>query len=154
MSALPKLEKGEVLVDGSEFWWRQCPVGPAFYDEVKGQPSSLMFRWTASDLGKLSGARESGSTPVTAADAYKHATEVEKRDSKGTWGIRASTAKSIGSQFIDDSANLPAPPISPPGHTYLDLRHVPLGDKRPEKDERERLRGRLLLAARRHFPPA
>jgi hypothetical protein len=144
-------EPGEVIVSGAELWWRQCPAGPAFYNEEKAQPTNLMFRWNPSDQGQLSGARESKST---AEAAYRHAVEVEKRSSKGTWGLPASVADKVGTQLIDDSANLPEPPASPPGHTYLDVREVPTGDTRPEKDARERIRARLLLAASRHHPAA
>lgn len=115
----------------------------------KDQPANVMFRWEERDAGKLSGARE---TKSTAERAYKHRTEIEKRSSAGTWGVPASVAGEIASQFIDDSANLPAPPDSPPGHTYLDVRHISLDKTRPARDVRERIRSRLLLAARRHYP--
>lgn len=146
---LPPVEAGEELVVGDELWWRQCPAGPAFYDEVKGQPTSMMFRWVDRDEGRLSGARQ---TKSTAEQAYRHRTEVEQRGSAGTWGLPASVALKIRSQLIDDSANLPSPPESPPGHTYLDVRHIPLDSTRPAKDARERIRSRLLLAAKRHYP--
>lgn len=151
MTALPQPEPGEVVVTGDELWWRQCPTGPAFYDEVKGQPTDMMFRWTDADEGKLSGARQ---TKSTAEEAYVHRTEVEKKPSAGTWGIAASIAGKVSSQLLDDSANRPAPPDSPPGHTYLDLRHVSLDSTRAAKDERERIRARLLIAAKRHHPKA
>ena len=112
-----------------------------------------MFRWNDRDAGKLSGARSNGSIRVSAADAYKHATEIEKRGSNGTWGVQASRAGELGSQFIDDSATLPPPPASPPGHTFLDVRHVSAGSAQQEKLDRERIRARLLLAAQRYFPP-
>ena len=149
MTALPQPEPGELLVTGDELWWRQCPAGPAFYDEVKGQPTNLMFRWTEVDEGKLSGAR---ATKSTAEDAYLHRIEVEQKLSAGTWGVPASVAGKVSSQLIDDSANLPAPPSSPRGHTYLDVRHVSLDSTRAAKDERLRIRARLLIAAKRHHP--
>jgi hypothetical protein len=149
VTPLPQPETGEAVVTGGELWWRQCPAGPAFFDEVKGQPTNVMFRWDERDAGKLSGAR---ATKSTAEQAYKHRTEVEKRPSVGTWGVPASVASKVDSQFIDDSATLPAPPDSPPGHTYLDVRHIPLDKSRPAKDERERIRARLLLAAKQHHP--
>lgn len=150
MTAPHEPEAGEVVVTGDELWWRQCPTGKIYYDDEKGQPSNLMFRWTDADAGKLSGAREQ---KATAEQAYRHRAEVEKVASNGTWGVPASVAGEVG-QLIDDSANLPAPPASPPGHTYLDLRHVANGDSAADKRERERVRSRLLIAAKKHYPEA
>lgn len=147
MTGLPAPMPGESLVTGDELWWRQCPSGPTYFDEEKGQPTNMMFHWNDADAGMLSGARASASS---AEQAYKHRTEVEKKASEGTWGLPAKTAAKVGSQLIDDSANLPAPPGSPPGHTYLDLRHVSNAKNRTARDERERIRARLLLAAKRH----
>jgi hypothetical protein len=151
VSEVAETDNEEMLVTGDELWWRQCPAGPTYFDEVKGRPTSLMFRWNDEDAGQLSGARE---TKTTAEQAYKHATDVEKRASKGTWGIPAFTAAAVGCKLVDDSITLPPPPASPPGHTYLDVGHVPTGNKRPDKDERERIRSKLLLAAKQHWPAA
>lgn len=147
MTALIPPAAGEVSVVGTELWWRQCPPGPAFFDEVKNQPSDVMFRWNDIDAGKLSGAR---ATKSTAEEAYVHHVNVSKKQSKGTWGVPASTAAKVSSQLLDDSLNLPAPPASPPGHTYLDMRKAPSGSTMADKASRFRIRSRLLLEATLH----
>jgi hypothetical protein len=143
---LPALAPGENLVVGSELWWRQCPVGSDFWDEDTDTPSNMMFYWNSHDAGQLSGARQRDST---AEEAFRHRTQMEGKTSHGTWAVPAYIGSKINAQFIDDSANLPASPAAPPGHTYLDVRHVPSGKSRADKDVREGIRARLLLQARR-----
>lgn len=143
---------GEVILTrAEEKWWRQCPDAPDCWDADADQPSAFMFRWDKE--GELSGAREEA---CTAEEAYLHRTEQEKKASRGTWALTVGTVDRMGLQLVDDSANLPAPPESPPGHTFLDLRSVTNADSKAAKGERQMLRSRLLLAALRlgrHHPP-
>lgn len=143
---------GEVILTrAEEKWWRQCPDAPDCWDADKDQPSAFMFRWDKE--GELSGAREAA---CTAEEAYLHRTEQEKKGSRGTWALTVGAVSRIGLQLVDDSANLPAPPESPLGHTFLDLRSVTKADSKAAKGERQMLRSRLLLAALRlgrYHPP-
>lgn len=141
----------EILTRAEEKWWRQCPDAPDCWDADKDQPSAHMFRWDKE--GELSGARQDA---CSAEEAYLHRTEQEKKGSRGTWALTVGAVDRIGLQLVDDSANLPAPPESPPGHTFLDLRSVTKADSKAAKGERQMLRSRLLLAAMRlgrHHPP-
>ncbi|GEM_PF-5296624 len=146
-----KPASGEVILTrGDELWWRQCPDTADCWDDDAGKPSGLMFRWDES--GELSGARQDS---TTAEASYKHRVEVEKRGSRGTWAVDVQTVINMKMQLVDDSANLPEPPESPPGHTYFDARDVSTGSSRAAKTERERIRSRLLRAANklgRQFP--
>jgi len=135
----------EILTRKDEMWWRQCPSSADCWDDVNEQPSSLMFRWDP-DSGQLSGARQD---TTTARKSYEHHVNVEKLGSKGTWALEVGTVTDMSLQLIDDTANLPEPPKSPPGHTYLDARDVSTATSRTGKVERERLRSKLLRAALR-----
>lgn len=140
-----------ILTRADEKWWRQCPDTPDCWDADKDQPSAQMFWWDQS--GELSGAREDAST---AEEAYLHRTQQEKKSSRGTWALTVGAVDRVGLQLVDDSANLPAPPDSPPGHTFLDLRSVSSASSKTAKVQRQALRSRLLLAAMRlgrHHPP-
>jgi len=59
------------------------------------------------------------------------------------------TVHDMSMQLIDDTANLPAPPASPPGHTYFDARDISDADNKTGKREREKVRSALLRAAMR-----
>ena len=143
--SLRKAEPGEeVLTRADEKWWRQCPDTADCWDPDNERPSALMFRWD--DTGELSGAREDGST---AAQAYDHRVNVEKKGSKGTWAVKVGTVTGMSMQLIDDTANLPEPPKSPPGHAYFDARDVSRAKSKAGRDERERVRSKLFRAAMR-----
>lgn len=134
----------ELLTRREEMWWRQCPSSADCWDDVNEQPSSLMFRWD--DTGQLSGARQD---KTTARSSYEHHVNVEKLGSSGTWALEVGTVADMSLQLIDDTANLPEPPKSPPGHTYLDARDVSTATSKTGKAERERVRSKLLRAALR-----
>lgn len=142
MSPHEPLAGEKVLTRGEEKWWRQCPDTPDCWDSANERPSALMFRWDSE--AQLSGAREDKST---AEEAFNHRTNVEKKGSKGTWAVKVETVTSMSMQLIDDTDNLPEPPASPPGHTYLDARDVTTASSREGKTERERVRSKLLRAA-------
>jgi hypothetical protein len=134
------LVDGEVeLTDDAELYWRQC--SPCDYDEDTKQPTDRMFRATDADAGKMSGAR---SQKASAEAAFIHRTTVVKKPSKGTWGVSVKAVKDAGARVVDDTALQPAPPpVPPPGHSYVDVRH--LDDL--NKLERQRFRSALLIAA-------
>lgn len=134
----------ELLTRREEMWWRQCPSSADCWDDVHKQPSSLMFRWD--DTGQLSGARQD---KTTARKSYEHHISVEKLGSSGTWALEVGTVADMSLQLIDDTASLPEPPKSPPGHTYLDARDVSAATSKTGKAERERVRSKLLRAAMR-----
>lgn len=142
------LEPGEVVLHRSdEFYFRQCPG-----HLVDAEPSALMFSESTADAGKLSGAR---SSVTTAQGAYEHRMAAHSGDglapTLGTYGLTIRNITEVSSQTqaplraVDDS--VACGPDSPPGHTYLDQRH--LGDRRVNPDKR-RVRAALYLAAMRH----
>ncbi|MEV4777409.1 hypothetical protein [Microbacterium sp. LWH12-1.2] len=135
-----ELVDGEVeLTDDAEIYWRQC--APCDYDEDNKRPTDRVFRATDADKGKMSGAR---SRKASAEAAYLHRTTVVKKPSKGTWGVSVGVVKAAGSRVVDDSVLQPAPPPNPPpGHSYVDVRHLDDLNKR----ERQRFRSTLLIAA-------
>ena len=152
------LEAGEeVLSDPDELFYRQCPE----YAFVDGEPSARIFSESSSDQGKLSGAR---STKTTAELAYLHrqhngAGEAgesttpfpDKVTTVGTYALtveqigEVSTETGLALRAVDDSQILAD--SAPPGHTYLDQRH--LGAK-PSNPDKRRLRAELLIRAMRH----
>lgn len=134
----------ELLTRDDEKWWRQCPDSADCWDPDNERPSALMFRWD--EKGELSGAREGKSSAET---AYNHRVNVEKKGSRGTWAVTVKTVKDMSMQLIDDTANLPAPPDSPPGHTYFDARDVSTAKSKAGREDRERVRSKLLRAAMR-----
>jgi len=149
-SKMKKLVDGEVeLKDKTEYYWRQC--APVDFDEETQLPTDRMFRATEADAGKMSGAR---SSKASAEAAYLHRTAVVKKPSKGTWGVTVEDVQAVKSRVVDDTALQPAPPpIPPPGHSYIDVRHLSDLDKK----QRQNFRSRLLIAAfklNRVHPPA
>lgn len=127
----------ELLTDPSELYFRQC--NPQFI--TNGQPTSQIFgNFPSTDFGRLSGARSSASTPES---AYKFHTENLDQQSAGTWAVSVSEVISKQSRIIDDT-NSPTtrpPAPCPPGHSYIDMRHLTNG-------ERKRLRSHLVIAAK------
>lgn len=137
--ALYALADGEeVLVDLDEIYFRQCP--PAYVDG--GVPSVRMFEESSADGGKLSGAR---SAKTTARDAYEYRVrtgeQVGRPLTAGTWGVTVGEVEDAGSRAVDDSRVLGEG--APPGHTYLDYRHL----KDLDKPSRRAVRARLHQAA-------
>jgi hypothetical protein len=137
------------LTDPTELIWRQC--APGHFDKRTGKPTDAIFSANSADLGMMSGAR---ATKSSAAIAYKHRTDVSGKLSMGTWAVSVGEIESVKSRAVDDSAAQPTPPPEPPpGHTYIDVRHLSGLDKK----ERQRFRSTLLIHAvnrGRQHPPA
>lgn len=144
-SEMATLQAGEIeLTDAAEHYWRQC--SPFDFDDETKQPTDRMFRVTDADQGKLSGARSSKSS---AEAAYLHRTAILNKPSMGTWGVAVGDVQAVGARVVDDTALQPAPPpIPPPGHSYIDVRHL----SGMNKTERQRFRSRLLIAAFKAHP--
>lgn len=136
----PLLPGEQLLENPDEHYLRQCP--PMHFSD--GQVSQLLFKQSSRDGGKLSGSRSSKCTPE---EAYEFRVNTLGKPSAGTWGIRVRDIVGASSRVIDDSASEggPPPPI-PPGHAYLDLRHV------KAKAEERRLRSMLTIIANRSGP--
>lgn len=128
---------GEIeLDDPAEIYMRQCH--PNFY--IDGEPTSQMWRESTGDNGKLSGAR---SAKTSAEEAYHHRTEVVGRPSAGTFGVTVAEIGAAGTRAVDDSGADWGDFTCPPGHTFLDLRHLSDGERRS-------LRRRLAVAVRKN----
>jgi len=139
-------EGEEVLEDEDELVWRQC--APGHFDTSTGKPTLDLFRPNEADSGMMSGSRKS---KTTAERAYKHRVEVDQKLSKGTWAVSVAEVDKVDARVVDDSANLKPPPAPPPGHVFIDVRHLKDLDKR----ERLRFRSTLLIFANkrgRQFP--
>lgn len=136
----PLVAGEEVLEDPDEQYLRQCL--PQHFSG--GQVSDLLFKQSSQDGGKLSGSRSSMCTP---AEAYDFRVNTMCRPSAGTWGIAVGEIEDALSRVVDDSGsvNAPQPPV-PPGHVYLDFRHLTA-----RIDER-RLRSTLAIIANRAGP--
>jgi hypothetical protein len=130
----------ELLVDPDELYLRQC--SPLHFSD--GQVSDLLFKQSSQDGGKLSGSRSSRCTPE---EAYEFRVKTLGKPSSGTWGVTVGDIVGAMSRVVDDSGSESAPsaPI-PPGHAYLDFRHV-----KAKADER-RLRSTLTIIANRSGP--
>lgn len=130
------LADGEVLiVDKDEYYFRQCH--PQFLTD--GVPSTQMFGDFAQDAGKLSGNRSTVALPKQAFDFH---TETLGNKSAGTWAVTVGEVTKVSSRVVDDT-NAPTvrpPDPVPPGHSYVDMRHL-------TSKERRRLRGELRIAA-------
>jgi hypothetical protein len=141
----------EAVTDRAERWFRACPDDLDSWDDKNDAPTNLMFKWGSGDAGELSGTR---SDKTTAEKTFDHLVEVEGRAIKQ---IRSVTVEKLSAESLhlhDDSANLPGPPDSPPGHTFLDVRHLPTGKRKPEKTARERVRAYLLENSTKDHPVA
>lgn len=134
----------EVLDDPAEVYLRQC----AAHAMEDGQPSVRMFRESTADGGKISGAR---SSKTSAEEAYLHhegAQTTGRAATVGTYGLTIDQIRAAGDQTglpvraVDDSRRRGEE--GPPGHTYLDQRH--LGD-RPSNPDKRALRAALYLRA-------
>jgi hypothetical protein len=127
---------GEVLItDKDEYYFRQCH--PQFLTD--GVPSTQMFGDFAQDGGKLSGNRSTAALPKQAFDFH---TETLGNKSAGTWAVSVGEVTKVSSRVVDDT-NAPTvrpPDPVPPGHSYVDMRHL-------TSKERRRLRGELRIAA-------
>lgn len=136
----PLLPGEELLENPDEHYLRQC--SPMHFSE--GQVSQLLFRQSSQDGGKLSGSRSSKCTPE---EAYEFRVNTLGKPSAGTWGIMVGDIVGASSRVVDDSASASAPPPPiPPGHAYLDFRHV------KAKAEERRLRSTLTIIANRSGP--
>lgn len=134
-----ELKEGEeALVDPTELWMRQA--NPAFVDG--GVPSVKVFETSSRDEGMLSGAR---SSKTMAREAYEHrramGAAVGRELSVGTWGVSVDEVADAGLRAVDDSANLD--PDAPPGHAFLDYRHIAELDR----PSRRAIRARVLRSA-------
>ena len=130
------LVDGEVpITDLDEYYFRQCH--PQFLTD--GVPSTQMFGDFAQDDGKLSGNRSTAALPKQAFDFH---TETLGNKSAGTWAVTVGEVTNVSSRVVDDR-NAPTvrpPDPVPPGHSYVDMRHL-------TSRERRRLRGELRIAA-------
>lgn len=120
------LEPGEeVLDDENEHYLRQC--NPSWVQG--GKPSSQAFAYFAKDAGRLSGSRSRDATP---AQAYRFYTETLRLKSAATLAVTVAQVEARSSRVVDDT-NAPTvrPPAPvPPGHSYIDLRHLTSGERK------------------------
>lgn len=142
----------EVLDDPREIYFRQCSE----HAMDRGRPSVRMFRESSSDTGKLSGARP-GKTTAEATFQHARARSPGRAAPVGTYGLTVEQIHGAGEETglrvraVDDSQVWDGD--TPPGHTYLDQRH--LGD-RPSNPDKRALRAALYLRAmenERFWPP-
>lgn len=149
--AWPDLVDGEEVIT-NKIWYRQCPTTPTHWDAEAQFPTALIFQWKDNEQGR----QMSGSCPPkgTPENSYRHRVENEGRGSHGTWAVPFATVESLGLRLVNDSANLPKPPESPPGHTYLDMRLAPTGKSAQARAARESVRSRLLVGSYQAYKPS
>lgn len=125
-TAFEPLANGEVVLDDAdEFYLRQCH--PQWVQD--GKLSSQVFGYFAKDQGRLSGVRSSVETPIGAFIFY---TQTLRLQSAGTVAVTVRDAAANLSRVVDDT-NAPSvrpPHPVPPGHAYVDLRHLTAGQRR------------------------
>ncbi|UFS93750.1 hypothetical protein [Nocardia huaxiensis] len=116
MSDQPELGSNEIELDNpDELIWRN--VHPTWIDN--GQLSSLAFKPSPKDTGKLSGAREE---KVTADKHYFEFTEELGLESAGVWAVTVGEAREQAVPCVYDAESSTKPDPCPTGHTYLDFR--------------------------------
>lgn len=125
--AFDPLEPGEVVLDdGAEHYLRQC--NPSWMQE--GRPTSQAFAYFKKDEGRLSGSRTGGG--VTPSQAFRFYTQTLKLESAATFAVTVAEVEAKSSRVVDDT-NAPTvrpPDPVPPGHAYIDLRHLSGGQRR------------------------
>ena len=102
----------EPLADGAELLHRH--VHPSWM--VDGEPTSLAFRPSKKDEGRLSVARGSLATPE---QAFLHHTSTLKLDAVGTWSFTVEEASAAGLKSYADPITTDPPD---PAHAIVDFR--------------------------------
>lgn len=120
------LAPGEVVLDDeNEYHLRQC--NPNWLQN--GKPSSQAFAYFQKDEGRLSGSRSRDVTPI---QAFTFFTETLKLQSAATFAVSVAQVTASRSRVVDDT-NAPTvrpPDPVPPGHAYIDLRHLSNGERK------------------------
>ena len=133
----------EVLSELTEILYRQVPYG--HFDSVSQEPTMDIFRPRPDEHSQLSTSR---SGRVSAQQAYEHRVNTLQLRSAGVWGVSVEEVTNVESRAVDDSALLPDDDEkTPPGHAYIDLRHLEEAHKQ-DKRARDQFRQRLLIYAR------
>jgi hypothetical protein len=133
----------EVLAELTEVLYRQVPLG--HFDSVSQEPTMDIFRPRPDEHSQLSTSR---SSKVSAQQAYEHRVNTLQLKSAGVWGVSVGELADVESRAVDDSALLPDDDEkTPPGHAYIDLRHLEETHKQ-DKRARDQFRQRLLIYAR------
>lgn len=116
MSEQHELGSDEIVLDNAdELIWRN--VHPSWIQD--GKVSSLAFKPSPKDTGRLSGARQD---KVSAEKHYFEFTDALGLTSSGVWAITVGEAQAQNVPCVYDAESSSKPDPCPTGHTYLDYR--------------------------------
>lgn len=136
----------EVILESDEgVLYRQ--VHPKLFKN--GEPTSVNFRPTERDAGKLSVDR---SSIVAAEQAFVHYVERCGRESVGVWGVTVDEVRDCGRSAIADPIPEDNPEGEPanPAHAFVDFRDL---TRRPECEAVAKILKRAAIARGRLHPP-